>query len=412
MSQFSYVARDRSGERLQGLIEAASSNAVAERLAQQGMIPISISMTREQAAAGDAGGGGGSLFGGGSVPPIEVMMFCRQMNTLLKAGVPILRALGGLADSIVNKRFREVVGDVKEALEGGRELSQAMEVHPKVFTPFVTSMVRVGESTGRLDEIFLRLFHHLEFQKFMREQVKTALRYPSFVILAMGIAISVINLFVIPAFAKTFKGLGAELPLMTRILIAGSEFTINYWPLIFGAVIAAVFAFRIITQTEAGGYAWDRAKLRIPVAGKILRMAAYARFCRSLALSLKSGVSIVQSLYLVQDVVENAYIAGKIEQMRLSVARGESVLRVATQSGVFNPTVLQMIMVGEESGLLDEMFGEVADLYQNDVEYELKTLSAQIEPILIVILGAIVLVLALGIFLPMWELGSAMGHRK
>jgi MSHA biogenesis protein MshG len=392
------------------MLEGPSSSIVAERLAQQGSIPISIELVSSPIDPDSVEANSG--FFAAKVPAIDVLMFCRQMNTLLKAGVPMLRALGGLTESIVNKRFKAVVTDLKSSLEGGRELSQAMESHPSVFSPFMTSMIRVGESTGRLEQVFLRMFHHLTFQKFMREQVKAALRYPSFVVLAMLIAISVINVFVIPAFAKTFKGLGAELPLMTRILIASSDFTLAWWPALLAAAIGAVIAFRIVTKSEAGGFAWDRMKLKIPVAGKILRMASYSRFCRSMGLALQSGVSIVQALTLVQEVVENRFIADKIEQMRIGVARGESVLRVATQSGIFNPTVLQMMMVGEESGMLDEMFMEVADLFQNDVEYELKTLSAQIEPILIVVLGVIVLILALGIFLPMWELGSAMGHQK
>lgn len=410
MPYFAYVARDRAGTRLTGTLEGPSSSIIAERLAQQGSIPISIELVQGMVNQDSIDATSG--FFAAKVPALDVLMFCRQMNTLLKAGVPILRALGGLMESIVNKRFKAVVGHLKESLEGGRELSQSMELHPTVFTPFVTSMVRVGESTGRLEQVFLRLFHHLTFQKFMREQVKTALRYPSFVVLAMLIAITVINVFVIPAFAKTFKGLGVELPLMTRILIASSDFTMNWWPAMLVAIIASIFLFRRITASETGGFAWDRMKLRIPVAGKIIRLASYSRFCRSMGLALQSGVSIVQALTLVQEVVENRFIASRLEQMRLGVARGDSVLRVATLSSIFNPTVLQMIMVGEESGMLDEMFMEVADLFQNEVEYELKNLSAQIEPILIVVLGVIVLILALGIFMPMWEMGSAMGGTK
>ncbi|HEX5126202.1 MAG TPA: type II secretion system F family protein [Rhodocyclaceae bacterium] len=407
MPSFAYVARDRSGSRIEGVMEGATTAAVASRIAETGATPVKIELTSD-GNEGATGGSGVSMFAP-AVPALEVMMFCRQMNTLLKAGVPILRALAGLVDSIVNKRFKAIVADVKESLESGRELSVAMGLHERVFSPFMVAMIRVGESTGRLEEVFLRLYHHLDFQKFMREQVKAALRYPSFVVMAMLVAITVINVFVIPAFAKTFKGLGAELPLMTRILIASSNFTVNWWPVLLTTVVVAAFAFRAFTRSEKGGFIWDRTKLRLPIAGSIIRQATYARFCRSLGLALTSGVSIVQSLSLVQQVVENRYIADKLEQMRMSVARGESVLRAATLANIFNPTVLQMIMVGEESGLLDEMLMEVADLFQQDVEYELKSLSSKIEPILIVILGVIVLILALGIFMPMWEMGRAMG---
>ncbi len=306
----------------------------------------------------------------------------------------------------MNRAFAAVIQDLREALDSGRELSQALARNPSVFGPFYVAMVRVGETTGRLEEVFLQLFHHLEFQKYMKDQVKSALRYPSFVVLAMAIALVIINIFVIPAFAKVFKGFNAELPLMTRILIGFSDFTLAWWPAILTMLIVAVFAFRAFVRTTDGQLAWDRFKLRIPIAGKIIRKATLARFARSFAMAARSGVPVVQGLTLTGQVVENAYIAKKLEDMRLGVERGESVLRTAVASGVFTPVVLQMVMVGEESGSLDEMMLEIADMYQREVEYELKTLSAQIEPILIVSLGIMVLILALGVFLPMWDLGK------
>jgi MSHA biogenesis protein MshG len=265
--------------------------------------------------------------------------------------------------------------------------------------------------TGRLEEVFLRLFDHMEFERFMREQVKSALRYPSFVVLAMAVALLVINIFVIPAFAKVFKGFGAELPLMTRILIGFSDFMVAGWPFIIAGLVGAGFAFVAWTGTSLGRYHWDHIKLRIPIAGKIVRKATLARFARSYALASRSGVPIIQALTTVSQTVGNAYLAVKVEKMRDSVERGESVLRAAIATHAFTPVVLQMIAVGEESGALDEMMEEVAGMYQSEVEYELKTLSQQIEPILIVGLGVMVLILALGIFLPMWELGSVATKR-
>jgi MSHA biogenesis protein MshG len=267
-------------------------------------------------------------------------------------------------------------------------------------------MVRVGEMTGRLEEIFLRLFDHMEFERFMREQVKSALRYPSFVIAAMAVAMFVVNIWVIPTFAKVFQGFNAELPFMTRLLIGVSEFSVAWWHLIAMGVVAAVLAFRAWIATPDGRYKWDRAKLRIPIAGKIVRKATLARFARSYALALRSGVPLIQALTTVAQTVDNAFISDKVEHMRDGIERGETVLRAAIGAGVFTPVVLQMIAVGEESGTIDEMMEEIAGMYQNEVEYELKTLSQQIEPILIVMLGALVLVLALGIFLPMWDLGK------
>jgi MSHA biogenesis protein MshG len=262
--------------------------------------------------------------------------------------------------------------------------------------------------TGRLEDIFLRMFHHIEFEKFMREQVKSAVRYPSFVMATMGIALVVINLFVIPAFAKVYKGMHAKLPAMTQLLMGFSDLMVASWPVLLLGGFGAAYAFRAWRRTAAGKLQWDRIKLKIPVAGKIVLKATLARFSRSFALSLRSGVPVMQALDAVAQTVDNAFIAERLDKMREGVERGESVLQTATDSGVFTPIVLQMMAVGEESGALDELMQEIAESYQREVEYELKTLSAQVEPILIVGLGIMVLVLALGVFMPIWDLGSAI----
>jgi MSHA biogenesis protein MshG len=273
-------------------------------------------------------------------------------------------------------------------------------------------MVRVGEMTGRLEEVFLRLFDHLEFDRDMRERVKTAMRYPTFVVIAMVAAMVVVNVFVIPQFEKVFASFHAELPLMTRILIGFSRFTVAWWPAFGVGAAGAIFGFRAWTRTTPGHLAWDRYKLRLPIAGKIIHKATMARFARSFALSIRSGVPIVQALTVVAQTADNAYLSMRIEQMRDGVERGESILRTATNAQVFTPIVLQMIAVGEESGSLDDLMDEIAMMYEREVDYELKTLSSQIEPILITFLGAMVLVLALGIFLPIWDLGKAALHNK
>jgi MSHA biogenesis protein MshG len=325
--------------------------------------------------------------------------------------VPILRALNGLQESAINPAMKDVIKDVRESLEGGRELSVSLARHPKVFSPFYVSMVRVGEATGLLEQIFLRLFEHLEFERFMREQVKAALRYPMFVIIAMAAALVVINLFVIPAFAKVFAGFGSELPLMTKILLTTSNFFVEWWPYMLVALVGGVFAFRSWVATREGRYRWESIALRFPIAGKILHKAALARFARSFALGTRSGVPVMQALANSAQTVDNSYIARRIDAMRENVERGESVLRAAITTKIFTPIVLQMVAVGEESGALDEMMDEIGEMYQRDVEYELKTLGAQIEPILIVALGIMVLILALGVFLPMWDLGKVAFKR-
>ncbi len=338
------------------------------------------------------------------VKPIDVQLFSRQLYTLMRAGVPILRALDGLAESTANVAFKRVIEALKAALEAGRDLSAAMRQHPQVFSPFYVAMVRIGEATGRLEEILLRMFEHLEFERETRARIKEALRYPTFVIIAMAVAIAVINVFVIPAFAKVYAGLGAELPLMTRILIGTSRFTLDYGWLLLAALAGAVAGFRLWRASDSGRLVWDRFKLRLPLTGSIVLRSTLARFARSLALSLRSGIPAAQALAVVAEVSDNAWIASRIEQMRNGIERGESVLRTAQATRVFNPVVLQMIAVGEETGSMDELMQEVAEMYEREVDYEIKTLAARIEPIIVVALGAIVLVLALGVFLPMWDL--------
>jgi len=230
-------------------------------------------------------------------------------------------------------------------------------------------------------------------------------------VIAMGVAIVVVNIFVIPAFAKVFQSFGAELPILTRALLNFSKFMVASWPFILVGSIGAIYLFRQYIATTIGKFKWDSFKLKTPLAGKIIHKATMARFARSFALASKSGVPITSGLKLVAQTADNDYISSKIEQMRDGVERGESILRTATNSGVFNPVVLQMIAVGEESGSLDDLMQEVADMYQRDVEYEIKTLGAQIEPILIVFLGVMVLILALGIFLPIWDLGNVALHK-
>ena len=404
MAYFSYKGRNSAGELVQGVLEGADSGAVAAQLSGSGIIPVDIGAAR--AIGDDSVGNLLARFTSRRIQPTELLLFSRQMYALLKAGVPIMRALAGLQESATHPVFKEVLQDIRESLDNGRPLSVSMQ-RTGVFSPFYVAMVYVGETTGMLEEIFLRLYNHLEFQEAMRNQVKSALRYPIFVVVAMMIAIVVINLFVIPAFARVYAGFNAQLPLLTRVLIGFSEFMVATWWIQGLILIAAVFGFRAYIATEFGRLRWDRFKMRIPVAGKIVLKATMARFSRSFALAIRSGVPIVQGLSLVAQTVENAFVARQIDKMREGVERGESVLRTATHAEIFTPVVLQMVMVGEESGALDDMMQEIADIYQREVEYELKTLGAQIEPILIVCLGVVVLILALGVFLPIWDLGQA-----
>ncbi len=411
MGVFAYKGRNGRGDLVEGMLEGADSGVIADQLINTGIIPVEIKPSRS--VRGDLANQPDwikRLLTEKPITNFDVMLFSRQMYTMLKAGIPIMRALAGLQESSRNPTFVAMIQDLRESLDSGREFSAALRRHPKVFSPFYISMAQIGEMTGMLDETFLQLYDHLAFEIEMKSRIKAAMRYPSFVIAAMAIAIVIINLFVIPTFAKVYAGFHAELPIMTKILISFSGFMVNYWMLMLAMLIGAATGFRLYINTPDGRYNWDRYKFKIPVAGKIILKSTLARFARSIALAFKSGMPILQGMNVVSLVVDNEFMRRRVEQMRDGVERGESILRTATAAGVFNPVVLQMIAVGEESGDLDGLMFEVAEMYERDVEYEVKTLSAQIEPILIVGLGLMVLVLALGVFLPMWDLGKAAMH--
>lgn len=409
MPFFAYKGRDGRGQLVEGVLEGADSGAVAGQLIASGVSPLEITPTR---APGKPGAGLLSKLTEQKITHTEVLLFCRQMYTLLKSGVPILGALKGLQESTENQTFRTVIQDLRTSLDSGHELSTCLARHPKVFSPFFVNMVGVGEQTGNLEEVFLRLFNHLEFEKFMRDQVKAAIRYPAFVVTTMAVAIVIINIFVIPAFAKVYQGFKAELPAMTKALIGLSNFTVSFWPVMLLALAALAFGFYAYVNTEKGRLVWDKFKLGIPIAGGIVLKATLARFARSFALAIRSGVPAVQAITMVAYIADNEHIARRIIAMREGVERGESVLRTAIAAKIFTPTVLQMMAVGEESGALDDLMAEIADMYQREVEYDLKSLSSQIEPILILALGTLVLILALGVFLPIWDLGGAALGKK
>ena len=404
MPFFEYKARNSRGDLVEGVLEGNDSGSIATQLFNSGITPIDIRQTSKPVT--NRADGWWSRLIEQKVKSIDVQLFSRQLYALLKAGVPIMRALAGLQASATSTAFARVLQDMRESLDAGRELSAALRRHPAVFSPFYLSMVGVGELTGRLEEIFLRLFDQMEFERDMRQRVKTALRYPVFVVAAIVIAIVIVNIFVIPAFAKVFAGFNAELPLMTRILLGTSNFMVHNWFLLLILALGAAGLFAMFIASPAGRFKWDHFKLRIPIVGKIILKGALARFARSFALSSRSGVPIIQSFHVVAQTVDNVYIARRVEGMRDSIERGESILRAATTAGVFTPVVLQMVAIGEETGEIDDLMDEIAQMYEREVDYELKTLSSQIEPILIVALGVLVLILALGIFLPIWDLGA------
>lgn len=404
MSKFQYQGRDRKGDAVSGVLDVASENAAASELVRLGVTPIKIVALSEKSSS--SSGIEINIFPK-KVSLDELIIFCRQMNALTRAGIPIIRAMKGLAESTRSELLSETLADVTSRLESGINLASSMQAHPKVFSELFISMIHVGENTGQLEDAFKQLSESLELERDTRKRVKQATRYPTMVISAIAVALFVVNMFVIPQFAAVFAKFGAELPVPTKILVATSEFTVDYWWLVLALIVAAVFGFRRWVATEKGHYEWDRRKLRFPIIGVLFEQITLSRFTRNFAMMLKAGMPITHALAIAAEASGNRFIATRILDMKSSIERGDSLLRSARQTEVFTPLVLQMIAVGEETGAIDSLLNEVADFYDEEADYSLKRLAESIEPLLIVAMGVIVLILALGVFLPIWDLGSA-----
>lgn len=402
MPTFQYRGRNQRGEVITGRLEAASPDAVASQLFNSGVVPVDIAVAND--AAQDIGIALREWLGSEKVALVDLAIFSRQFHTLLKAGVPIMQALRGLRDTTQNPGLARIINDLVEGLDSGLELSAALKRHPNVFSNLYVSMVQVGETTGSLDQVLLQLSFYLEREKDTRDRVKSAIRYPIFVIIAMIAAMFFLSLYVIPAFAKLYAGFKIQLPLPTRMLIAVSDATIAYWPMVLGLVVASAVAVRMYLQTPGGRYAWHKRKLRLPIIGSIIYRATLERFARTLAIMMETGVPLVQGMTIVSRAVDNDYVGERVLQMRDGVERGETIARTAAATAMFPPLVVQMIAVGEESGAIGELMGNVAGYYEREVDYDIKNLSATIQPLLIVVLGVMVAVLALGVFLPMWDM--------
>ncbi|MEX2500531.1 MAG: type II secretion system F family protein [Wenzhouxiangellaceae bacterium] len=406
MTAYAWRGRNSRGEQVSGRMDGDTREAVANQLINSGITPIEI----DQSTLGNTGAPGAAwrqLFAGSRPAASDLIFFARQIYTLVKAGVPLTRGLTGVAQSTRNPALKRAVFELIADIESGRELGEAMARHPNVFSSMFVNMVRVGESSGSLEQAFLLMSGYLERDREIRARIKAALRYPAMVIIAMVIAVAILMVFVIPVFATFFANNDAPLPLPTIIIIGVSNFTADWWMVIGAALIAAILGFRYWTRTERGRYRWDRMKFRFPGIGDILFRATMARFARSFSMTYRAGVPLIQGLTLVSRAVENEYVGQAIGDMRTGIERGESLLRTAEATGLFAPLVLQMIGVGEETGEVDAVLDETADYYEREVDYDIENLSAYIEPLLLLFMAVLVLILALGVFLPMWDVGRA-----
>ncbi|WP_110455698.1 type II secretion system F family protein [Shewanella algidipiscicola] len=402
MPVYQYRGRDAQGKAVTGLLDAVSASAAADQLMSRAVIPLELIETKPKRDFNL-----GTLFKG-KVGLDELQIFTRQMYSLTRSGIPILRAIAGLSESSHSQRMKLALKDISEQLTAGRPLSSAMNHHPDVFDALFVSMIHVGENTGKLEDAFIQLSGYIEREQETRRRIKAAMRYPIFVLIAVALAMVVLNIMVIPKFAEMFSRFGADLPWATKLLIATSNFFVNYWYLLLLGLLLGFVGIRYWHNSEKGEKQWDRWKLNIPAVGSIIERSTLSRYCRSFSMMLSAGVPMTQALSLVADAVDNAYMHDRIVAMRRGIESGDSMLRVSNQSQLFTPLVLQMVAVGEETGQIDQLLNDAADFYEGEVDYDLKNLTAKLEPILIGIVAVIVLILALGIYLPMWDMLNAV----
>ena len=407
MPFYEFKGRNSNGQPVDGEIEGSSTNAVAGLLMDRGIIPISIVEKTEQIDVIEVFKDRFDLH---KISIEELLMFTRQMGALIRAGIPITRAITGILESVENPLLVRSLRDILEQLESGRSLSISCARHPKVFSNLYISMIQVGENTGRLEESFTLMADYIDRNRRITQNIKTALRYPTTVIIAIAIAMAIVNLFVIPKFASFFEANKLELPWQTLVLLNTSNFFVEYWMYVGAILVIAVLGFRHYINTPDGRYRWHKFIVKAPVIGEILHRSFMARFARSFSMAYSAGVPIVQAMGVISRSIGNDYISGHVNGMREGIERGEALTRTASQTRMFTPVVMQMFAVGEEAGNLDEMMTFIADFYEEEVDYDVKTLSDKIEPLIYVAIGGLVLVLALGIFVPMWDVAQLAGR--
>jgi type IV pilus assembly protein PilC len=392
---YKYKVRDRTGNVTTGSLVADSEALVLARLREQGLTPLDVKRQKR--------GIGQIEIGGKKVKLKQIAVFSRQFATMVNSGLPILRALSILAEQTENKELARVLGEARLDVEQGSSLSGAMARHDHVFNNLYISMVRAGETGGSLDSTLVRLAEMIEREVRLRGKIKSAMTYPVAVVALVVLIMSAMLLFVVPQFEGIYASLDAKLPLPTRGLLAMSRFFKSSWFLFIGGALGARFALRRWKKTERGREILDSAKLRAPVFGSLFHRTALSRFSSTLAMLLRSGVPILQSLEIVSDTVGNKVVGRAISDVQLSVRDGESIAKPLTKHAVFPPMVVQMISVGEETGQVDTMLEKVAQFYDQEVEAAVDALTSLIEPILIAVIGGCVGAAVVALYLPMFQ---------
>lgn len=400
MPNFSYKARDKYGVPMAGIMEGATSAVIAARLAGMGYTPVSI-IEQEVSATNNLEDVFAALQG---VKTEEMIIFIRQLSSILGAGVPLLESLEAVYEQIPSRKFKGIVMKIKRDIEAGSSFSDALGREPKVFTPVFSSMIKAGERAGILSEVLERLASLLERDFENAQKITSATRYPMMVIIALGGAFMVVITFVVPKFEALYSAMQGELPLPTRILL-GLNFVLTHYILYIIAVAAGVYyGLKKFLLTESGGLVWDRTVLSLPVFGTLVSKLMLSRFCRMLAAMLKSGIPVLEALAITKQTVENRVIAAIITNIEDEIIRGGSISEPMRGSKIFPPLAVQMVAIGERAGALESMLNKVADYFDRDADYMIKNLQPLLEPFLILILAVMVSILALGVLMPMYDM--------
>ena len=398
MPVFSYSARTLAGDIQAGEIDLPTQDEVIGFLRRQRLIPVAVKPKAKDLEFS---------FGSG-VKTREVVIFTRQFATMINSGLPLVQSLSILAEQTENKRFRKIISEVLHDIESGQTLADAMKKHPQVFTELFVNMVAAGEAGGILDVILLRLAAFLEKNDALIRKIKGAMTYPAVMLFVVIAATTILLWKVVPVFANIFLDAGLSLPMPTRVVLAVSGFLQSYILFMFLGAIAGVFLLRRYYKTEGGQLVIDRAMLKMPVLGALLRKSAVSRFTRTLGTLVSSGVSILEGLQITARTSGNRVIHDAVMASRASIAGGATISEPLKASGVFPPMVVQMINVGEQTGGLDEMLSKIADFYDDEVDAAVSALTSVLEPIMIVVMGVVIGGMVVAMYMPMFDMINAV----
>ncbi len=396
---FAYKVRDKEGKMVAGTLEADSQAVVATKLRSMGFAPVLIEEQKTNVGKMEI-----KLPWSGRVKAKDLAVFSRQFATMINSGLSLLRALNILAEQTENKKLAATIADIRTDVEKGESLSASLSKHPKVFKRLYVAMIRAGEIGGVLDSVLLRLAENLETEVALKQKIKSAMTYPTVVFCLVIVILIGMLIFVVPTFKNLYKDLGGDLPMPTRVLIGLSDNAKKFWYIVAALAIGAAVGIKRWVNTEQGRGKWDALKLKVPIFGLLVHKTALSRFSRTLAVLMRSGVPILQSLDIVKETVNNTVMSTAVADVSTSVKEGESIARPLERHDIFPPMVVQMISVGEETGALDTMLGKIADFYDQEVEATVDALTSLIEPVLIAVMGVVVGGMVVALYMPMFNI--------